>query len=94
MSDIKFIDGLIVKAPNAKAPEYVKCALSINVPKMKSWLVQQTGEWVNADVKESRDGKWYAAINEWKPTAHAPKTAKASSKPTATDEQFDDDIPF
>ena len=90
MSDIKFIDGLIVKAPNAKAPEYVKCALSINVPKMKAWLAQQTGEWVNSDVKVSRDGKWYAAINEWKPEPNA--KPKAPAETAAVDP--DDDIPF
>lgn len=90
MSDIKFIDGLLVKAPHSRAPEYVKCALSINVPKMKAWLAQQTGEWVNSDVKVSRDGKWYAAINEWKPEPNAKQ--KAPADPRVVDP--DDDIPF
>ena len=90
MSDIKFIDGLIVKAPNAKAPEYVKCALSINVPKMKAWLAQQTGEWVNSDVKVSRDGKWYTAVNEWKPSGNA-KTQDAARDARVDP---DDEIPF
>lgn len=65
--DIQFIDGLIVKAPNENAPEYVKAKLSIKREELIAWLQGQSGEWINADVKESQAGKWYAAVDNWRP---------------------------
>lgn len=67
MSDKKFINGLIVKAPNDNAPDYLICKLSIKREELIQWLQQQTGEWINADIKESQGGKWYAAVDDWRP---------------------------
>jgi hypothetical protein len=67
MSDIKYIDGLIVKAPNERAPDYVKAKLSIKRVELIAWLQQQEGDWINADVKVSQNDKWYAAVDTWKP---------------------------
>lgn len=54
-NDPKFIDGLIVKAPHERAPEYVKAKLSIKREELIAWLQQQGGDWINADVKVSQD---------------------------------------
>ena len=93
MSDIKFIDGLIVKAPHERAPDFVKARLSIKRADLIAWLQAQEGEWVNAEVKVSKGGKWYAAVDEWKPEqrgeAPAPRAEKPASAPLP-----DDDIPF
>lgn len=67
MADIEFIDGLIVKAPNQNAPDYVKAKLSIKRDDLIAWLSEKDGEWINADVKVSREGKWYCAVDNWKP---------------------------
>ncbi len=67
MSDNKFVPGLLVKAPRDGAPEYVKAKISIKVAELQEFLRQQDGEWVNLDVKVSQGGKWYAAIDDWKP---------------------------
>jgi lipopolysaccharide export LptBFGC system permease protein LptF len=64
-NDNKFIDGLIVKAPNDRAPEYVKAKLSIKRAELIAWLQSQAGEWINADVKVSQQGKWYAAVDDF-----------------------------
>ena len=61
------MNGLIVKAPNDNAPEYVKAKLSIKREELIAWLQSQTGDWINADVKVSQSGKWYAAVDNWKP---------------------------
>lgn len=90
MSDIQFINGLIVKAPNPKAPDFVKASLSIKREELIAWLQAQQGEWINADVKVSRNGKWYCAVNEWKP-----KDDRQPARTSAPAEGFeDDDIPF
>lgn len=90
MSDTNFINGLIVKAPNPKAPDFVKASLSIKREELIAWLQAQQGEWINADVKVSRNGKWYCAVNEWKP-----KDDRQPTRTSAPAQDFeDDDIPF
>ncbi len=88
MSDKKFIEGLLVKAPNDNAPEYVKAKLSIKRMELIAWLTQQEGEWINADVKVSQNGKWYAAIDDWKPNgasgAPGGTTPQRQSQPQAS----------
>lgn len=67
MSDVKFIGGLNFKAKNANAPDYVICKGSIKREDLIAWLQSEQGEWINFDVKESRGGKIYAAVDTWKP---------------------------
>lgn len=69
MSDIEFVEGLSAKAPRQNAPEFVKASLSIKREALISWLQQRDGEWVNADVKEAKSGKWYVAVDAWKPNS-------------------------
>jgi len=91
MSDIKFVDGLMVKAPHEKAPDFVKCSISIKRKELGNWLRAQEGDWINIDVKESREGKWYAAVNDWKPEA---KPDAQHATPAPMDDFDDQDIPF
>ena len=94
MSDIQFVDGLIVKAPNEKAPDFVKAAISIKRSELISWLSQRTEDWINLDVKESKAGKWYAAVNTFVPNKQD-NTAQQIKEPEPTiDPDFDDSIPF
>ena len=67
MNDVKFVNGLIVKKPHPNAPDFVKCAISIKKDEMIKWLESQNGEWINIDCKESRNGNWYAQVNDWRP---------------------------
>lgn len=89
--EIEFVNGLIVKAPHEKAPDFVKCAISIKVNDLREWLSQQQGEWVNIDVKESKGGRWYAAVNTYKPKEGK---QEAGTKPANDFTGLDDDIPF
>lgn len=97
MSDIEFVNGLIVKAPKSGAPEFVKLAISIKREELIAWLSERSDEWINLQVKESRNGKWYAAVDTWKPE---PKGERQESRPhKATggakgQTEMDDDIPF
>ena len=86
--EIEFVDGLIVKAPHENAPSFVKASISIKVEDLGKWLrgkYKAGNEWVNIDVKESKAGKWYAAVSNFKPKEKEKKG------------RFDDmgeDIPF
>jgi hypothetical protein len=84
---IEFPAGLMVKAPRDGAPDFVKAAISIKREEFLAWLSERDGEWVNLDVKEAKSGKWYAAVNAYKP-----KEGKPAAKKAAVDD--DDRIPF
>ena len=66
VSDIEFIPGLIAKEPHPKAPDFVKASISIKRADLIAWLHDRTEDWINVDVKESKSGKWYAAVNAYK----------------------------
>lgn len=106
MSDKKFIDGLIVKPPRDGAPQYLVCKLSIKREELITWLQQQDGEWINADVKVSQAGKFYAQVDDWKPDGQrrggnrqpaprqdAQRQQQAQQQPPL-DDFADDDIPL
>lgn len=69
-----FVNGLIYKPKHENAPDFVKGKLSINVKNLREWLDSQTGEWVNADIKQSKEGKYYIQVNEYQaPEPAAPE---------------------
>ena len=91
--EIEFVNGMIVKAPHEKAPDFVKASISIKVPDLGMWLRDKHkagNEWVNIDLKVSRGGKWYAAVSNFKPKAKEEK----ASEPAGRFEDMEDDIPF
>ena len=87
MSDIEFVDGLMVKAPRDGAPEFVKGSISIKRADLGNWLRGKTDEWINIDIKVSQAGKWYCAVNNWKPSAE-------QGMPTDTTPVDTSDVPF
>ena len=93
MADIEFVDGLIVKAPHQKAPSFVKARISIKVAELREWLEArpENEEWVNVDVKESKGGKWYAAVSTFKPKPDRDEDTPDGPRGKADD---DEEIPF
>ena len=66
MRDIRFVNGLIYKGKPVKSPDFVICDLSMNKKSLIDWLKEQPEEWINVQVKESKQGKYYCAVNDWK----------------------------
>ena len=67
MPEVKFADGLIVKDAN-DAPDYVKMKLSFKCEEFhKTMKDNSKSGWLNVEVKESKKGKLYAAIDTWEP---------------------------
>jgi hypothetical protein len=89
MSDAKFLNGIIVKAPRDGAPDFIKGSISIKRQELIESLNQETGDWINLDIKVSREGKWYAQVNTWKPKAESKSVQQ--SEPDPIDDQK---IPF
>jgi hypothetical protein len=95
-NDIEFVNGLIVKPPHEKAPSFVKAAISIKVADLGVWLREKHKageEWVNIDVKESKGGKWYAAVSTYKPKEKE-ETKPAGKFSDMKDDDPDADYPF
>ncbi|MBW8849967.1 MAG: hypothetical protein JF600_04230 [Xanthomonadales bacterium] len=107
-SNIEFVGGMIAKAPHDNAPGYVKARLSIKREELIEWLREKDDEWINVDIKESQDGKWYAAVDSWKPDRQRlgsgrsersapPRQQRQEPMPPrakGADDFADDDIPF
>lgn len=87
MSDKKFIDGLIVKAPRDGAPDYIVGKLSMKREQLIAWLQQQSGEWVNADIKIAQSGNWYAQVDDWKSNRQG--GGNAPQRPQSPAQQYD-----
>ena len=90
--EVQFVEGLIVKPPHERAPDFVKAQISIKVADLGVWLREKHKageEWVNADVKVSKGGKWYAAVSTFKP-----KPKEEPKKPVGKFDDMEDDLPF
>ena len=85
---MSFIPGLSAKRPHQNAPDFVKAKISIKVADLGNFLREKHKageEWVNADLKVSKEGNLYIAEDEWKPERQ-PEPAGGND--------YDDDIPF
>lgn len=65
--DITFIDGMIFKR-NPNAPKFVIGNISIKKAELIAFIQANDNgtEWMNIDVKESKAGKLYCALNNYK----------------------------
>ena len=93
MSDVEFVDGLMVKKPHSNAPDFVKGSLSIKREDLIKWLQQKQGEWINIDLKESKKGSWYAQVNDWQPSGGG-QGASGQSAPQSIPPQNDPNRPL
>ena len=81
-----FPKGLYFKEPHSNAPDFVKGQVSIKVEEFKSYLSKVKGEYLNIDLKVSKDGKAYAEVNTFKPEP------KGTAEPSFNDDS--DPLPF
>lgn len=96
----KYPTGLFAKKPHEKAPQFIKGKLSVKRDEFINWLQTQETEWVNFDVKEGQDGKYYVQVDEWKPNNGLSQTQADDIKTLRDnhngkkDEIDESDIPF
>lgn len=90
-----FVKGLFAYEPRDTAPDFIKCDLSLNPKSLAAWLAGQKEEWVKVQVKVSKNGKWYAEVNNWKPEKAAGTAKGDDNFKLKVDPAFStDDIPF
>lgn len=90
--EVEFVDGLFVKEPHERAPDFVKASISIKRAELGNWLRGKDDEWVNIVVKEAQSGKWYCQVDNWKPEPQAGQ-AQAPAKTAFVDDKLED-LPF
>ena len=101
MSDVIFADGLYASKPSSNAPEFIISELSLKIADFLKWLDKENElindkGYINFTVKESKAGKYYIAVNTYKPKGESPPPPKEEYyKPEGGDEIPDDnDLPF
>ena len=87
--NVEFPAGLFAKAPRAGSPDFVKGSISIKREELMGWLASKEGEWINLDIKVSKNDKYYVQVNNWKPN---PKRDGYSED--VAPEFKDSDVPF
>ena len=67
----KFIKGLFTSR-RENAPTFLKASLSFKTEQFIEWLKDHTNSagYCNIDVLESKEGKLYSKLNDWKPSEH------------------------
>lgn len=87
-----FLNGLWVEKPHVKAPSFVIAKISINVEKMLSTLKDSKEKYINLQLKESKEGTFYAEIDEWKKESKETPPEKHNHFPEP--ENDNDPLPF
>lgn len=65
-----FADGMSVKKPNENAPDFIKLNMSFKVETFTKFLKDhEKNGWVNCDLKKSKEGKLYVALNDYQKPA-------------------------
>jgi len=62
-----FVDGLLVSKPSENAPDFIKLNFGAKVDQLTEFLNKHKDSkgWVNFNLKKSKEGKLYLALNTW-----------------------------
>lgn len=79
-----FVDGLNVFTPSDNAPDWIKANMVINPTKLVKWLEQNDqylkegkhGLEIRLQIKQSAQGKLYAAVDTYEPKLKQEVTSK------------------
>ena len=94
-NDKKFFpQGLFFNEPRQGAPDFVKGSVNIKVADFKEYLGKVKGEYLNIDLKVSKDGKAYAEVNTFKPDKSKGNAGKQAYSEPEPESDTDDDLPF
>lgn len=97
MSDIEFIEGLSFKAPNDGAPDFVLAKGWIKNAELIAFLqarIAKGEDSTSFDLKKSKGGKPYAALDNWKPNGGQQRAERRPPPRTADEFEESPEIPF
>ena len=98
MENNDLVNGFFAKEPHNNAPDFVKGKISIKLSDFAQYLRELKAsdpdiEWLNLDIKVSKQGKWYAMRDTWVPDA-SKASAPAPAPAHNNYNQPNDDVPF
>ena len=94
MSEIQFVEGLVITRPD-NAPEYVTAKVWIpEKAKLIAFLQKQPGDEVRMEIKRAKSGKYYAALDTWKPSEKPKGGTPPRQQVREQNPAADDLIPF
>lgn len=88
-NNVEFVNGMIFKLPREGAPDFVKGSISVKRAELIEFLNSKSDEWINIDLKVSKSGKAFAAVNNWKPEGQT----QGLSTPSVSN-NTSNDLPF
>lgn len=97
MAENVFPEGIRVEPPREGAPDFVKGRISIRVDELKPWLDKNINDrgWVNLDLKESKGGALYLALNTYQAKATEAQVQKTKAAIDYPEQGIDpNDVPF
>ena len=92
-----FIQGLYINEPHEKAPDFVRCTMSIQRDRFRAWLDEQEASdkgYIRIQVNESKDGKLYAKLDTYKGKGKEDKGDRVPDEPANGFNDESDDLPF
>ena len=97
--DVVFAQGMIVKHPHPNAPDFVKASVSFKMKEFVEWGREHHKDgWINIQIKESKGGKLYAALDTFVPSKKEEYDTGAAAAKEAmapeSDNFGDSDLPF
>ena len=67
-SGITFVDGMSVRKPKEGVPEWIILQISFEVSKFAKFVKEHEKRgWVSVELRKSKEGKLYLALNDWEP---------------------------
>jgi hypothetical protein len=92
MSEQTFAKGFYFDDPHAKAPDFVIGKVSVKVQDAIAFLQQHQNNkgYVNLDIKRSREGKPYMALDTWQPS----QQSQAQRPEAEPQKAYNDGLPF
>ena len=97
MSETIFTNGLKVYRPNPKAPEFIKLNMVFDKREFIMWLNTQMDNEIRVDLKESKDGILYCALNTYKKLEEGiskPPQASQTQVEPKVEEKVAESIPY
>ena len=96
MNNIEFMEGFFAAKPRKGKPDWIKATVDVDLDSAIAFLEKKKSDGeqkIQFEVRESKGGKFYAAIDHWTPDSGADSAPKlhAVSAPTNIAAE---DIPF
>lgn len=97
--DLKLARGVFAKEPAPKVRDFIKANLSIKLADFGEYVkrLQAAGEdteWINLQVKVAHSGKWYVALDTWKPKRDYDQGGTSPAYDEKPRSDYDNELPF